>query len=329
MDALVFEGPGRMTFADRPRPQAGPGEVVVRVTASGICGSEMTSFTGESTRRAPGLIFGHEFVGRVLRSAPDAPQDLADQLVAVNPLITCGVCAQCRGGRPNACPNRVLLGLHVDGGFAEEVAVPYSGLRPLGDLDELAGTLIEPLANAVHAVSLLGAVVGRRIAVFGAGPIGLCVISVLRVAGAGSIVALDPVESRRKLALGAGATEALTPIGADLAALGFDDVIDAAGVGAARRAAIDSAPYGATVVLLGMHEAETELQLNAAVTKELRLQCSYCYTPREFDTALEIMRDGSVSHSDWITELKLAEGQQAFETLVNHPESATKIVLRP
>lgn len=329
MDALVFEGPGRMTFEDRPRPQAGPGEVVVGVTASGICGSEMTSFTGHSTRRARGLIFGHEFVGRVLRCGPDVPEDLADQLVAVNPLSCCGVCAQCCAGRPNACPNRVLLGLHVDGGFAEEVAVPYGGLRPLGDLDELAGTLTEPLANAVHAVRLLGAVVGRRIAVFGAGPIGLCVISVLRLAGAHSIVALDPVGSRRALALGAGATDALTPIGVEFAALDFDDVIDAAGAGAARRAAIDAAPHGATVVFLGMHEAETELPLNAAVTKELRLQCSYGYTAREFDAALEILRGGSVPHSDWITELELAEGQRAFETLVNHPESAAKIVLRP
>jgi threonine dehydrogenase-like Zn-dependent dehydrogenase len=248
--------------------------------------------------------------------------------VAVNPLRSCGNCEQCVSGRPNVCPRRILLGLHVDGGFAEEVAVSVGYVRRLDGLDELAGALAEPLANAVHAVGLLPFAVGRRVAVFGAGAIGLCVIRVLRIAGAASVIAIDPVESRRRLALGAGANEALTPADAEHAGLLFDTAIDAAGLEASRRAVVDRCPPGATVVLLGMHHAESELPINLAISKELRLQCSYAYTPRDFDAALGLLRADALPYGDWITEYPLADGQRAFETLVERPESATKIVFR-
>jgi threonine dehydrogenase-like Zn-dependent dehydrogenase len=301
----------------------------VAVTAAGICGSELTSFTGDSTRRAPGRVFGHEFVGRVARTGSEVASDIVGELVAVNPLSSCGLCRQCRGGRPNACPDRSLLGLHVDGAFAEEVAVPHGDVRRLAGLDELAGALAEPLANAVHAVGLLGNVVGRRIAVFGAGTIGLCVTQVLRIAGAASIIAVDPVESRRERALAAGADEAITAQDAEAELVDFVDAVDAAGLEASRRTAIDAAPPGATVVLLGMHQAESKLPINLAISKELALVCSYAYTAQEFDTALGLLHAGAVARDDWITEFTLADGQQAFETLIRHPEAATKIILRP
>src|ERR1700731_2041553 len=129
MMALVFKGPGAMAVEARPRPEAGRGELVIAVSAAGICGSELTSFTGRSTRRAPGRVFGHEVAGTVRAVGTGAASELVGQSVTINPLVPCGHCRTCLSGRTNACPTRTLLGMQVDGGFAEEVAVPVSAIR--------------------------------------------------------------------------------------------------------------------------------------------------------------------------------------------------------
>jgi 2-desacetyl-2-hydroxyethyl bacteriochlorophyllide A dehydrogenase len=329
MQALVFKGTGQMAVERRPYPQPGPEEALVRVTAAGICGSELTSFSGHSTRRAPGRVFGHELAGEVVAVGAAAPVELVGERVTVNPLHSCGHCRQCRAGRSNACPNRTLLGMQVDGGFAELVAVPYADLRTLDGLDDVAGALVEPIANAVHVARLLPATLGGHVAVLGAGAIGLSVVAVLRVAGVASITVIDPVPARRDAALASGADAALAPQDESLEHLLFDHVVDAAGTGPSRNTAIDRCEAGGCVVLLGLHSATSELAVNAAVAKELRLQCSFAYTQEDFDAALELLRAEAIPYGHWITELPLQDGQAAFETLVERPAEATKIVLRP
>lgn len=326
MDALVFEGPRRMSVSERNRPVPETGQALVEVDAVGICGSELTSFTGSSTRRAPGRVFGHEIAGRVVAAGPDVADDLVGGRVAVNPLIPCGRCSQCAAGRSNCCPNRILLGMQVDGGFAEAVVVPVESLSNAPDLDPIAASLVEPLANAAHVLRLLPMVTGSDVAVLGAGAIGLSVVSVLRVAGAGSITVIDPVETRREQAVRAGADHAYPP---DEAPAQTEHVIDAAGTGDSRRYAIEACCAGGTVVLLGLHSASSELPVNAAVAKELRLQCSYAYTRRDFEIALDLLQRGRIPYEDWITEMPLSDGHDAFVILADRPQDATKIVLRP
>jgi 2-desacetyl-2-hydroxyethyl bacteriochlorophyllide A dehydrogenase len=327
MQALVFRGPGVMTVEHTDRPVARPGQVVVGVTAAGICGSELTSFTGASTRRPPGRVFGHEFAGTVLRSGDAAGEALVGERVVVNPLIPCGTCRLCQRGRSNVCPSRTLLGMQVDGGFAEEVAVPISSVRALEELDDVAGSLVEPIANAVHVSGLLPGIVGRHLAVMGAGPIGLSVIAVLALAGAGQITAMDPVPFRRELAIAAGADVAIAP--EDRPSSAPDHIVDAAGVTSARSGAIELCEDGGTVILLGLHTAESTLPMNLAIAKELRLQCAYAYTPEDFETAFTLMRRGAIPYEPWVVTRPLSEGQQAFEQLVERPGEAAKIVMRP
>lgn len=326
MDALIFEGPGRMAMARRPVPAPGPGELLVDVRAAGICGSELASYTGHSTRRPVGRIFGHELSGvvRAAGSAEDA--GLAGRAVAINPLVSCGSCAQCLAGRANVCPSRTLLGMQVEGGFCEQVVVPVSAVRELRALDDVAGTLVEPIANAVHVLTLLPLVTGAHVAVLGAGPIGLSVLSVLRGAGTGRITVVDPVEERRALALAGGADAAVAP-GEPLDEP--DHVVDAAGAGAARAAAIELCAPGGTIVLLGLHEATSELPVNAAIAKELALRCSFAYTQRDFDVALALLERGAIDYRGWISERPLSDGAAAFADLVERPGEVTKIVLRP
>lgn len=329
MQALVFQGTGQMAVERRPYPEPGPQEALVRVSAAGICGSELTSFTGHSTRRAPGRVFGHELAGEVVAVGSAAPSSLVGERVTINPLQPCGHCRHCARGRSNVCPERVLLGMQIDGGFAELVAVPHSSVSALGALDDVAGALVEPLANAVHVAGLLGDTLGRHVAVLGAGAIGLSVVAVLRVAGASRITVIDPVAARRDAALQSGADRALAPDDENLEGLLFDHLVDAAGTDGARNSAIEHCDAGGCVVLLGLHTATSELAVNAAVAKELRLQCSYAYTQDDFDAALELLRADAIHYQHWITELPLQDGQEAFRTLVERPEQATKIVLRP
>jgi 2-desacetyl-2-hydroxyethyl bacteriochlorophyllide A dehydrogenase len=274
-------------------------------------------------------VLGHELAGVVRAVGEEVPPEQVGQRVAINPLVHCGACPTCQAGRPNVCPHRTLLGLQIDGGFAEEVAVPATALRSLGALSDVAGSLVEPLANAVHVTALLPAIVGREILVYGVGTIGLCVITMLRVAGAGHVVAVDPVAPRRRLAEQSGAHRALTPEDAEREGIEVDHVVDAAGVTSVRQDAIVRCRPGGTIVLLGLHTASSEMPINNAVAKELRLQCSYAYTPRDFDTALALLADGALGYERWITERPLAEGQAAFRALVEEPDEVTKIVLRP
>lgn len=327
--ALVFKGPGAMAVEARPRPQAGRDQLVVAVSAAGICGSELTSFTGRSARRAPGRVFGHEVAGTVRAVGTGAASELVGQSVTINPLVPCGHCRTCLSGRTNACPTRTLLGMQVDGGFAEEVAVPVSAIRLLGDLGDVGGSMVEPLANAVHVAELLPSVIGQEILVFGAGAIGLCVVTILRIAGAANVTVIDPVRARREIALGSGADQAFAPDDPALEGVVGDHVVDAAGVTSSRQDAVTRCAPGGCIVLLGLHTAESELPINAAVAKELRLQCSYAYTQRDFDVALRMLQAGLIPYGPWITELELAEGQAAFQALVERPGDVTKIVLRP
>ncbi len=328
MSALVFHGPGEMGVEARRRPVPSQGEVLVDVGAVGICGSELTSFTGDSTRRPPGRVFGHEVAGVITAVGAEVPETLIGERVAVNPLVACGRCRQCLAGRANACPNRTLLGMQIDGGFAEQVAVPASSVCPLGPLDDIAGSLVEPIANAVHVADLVSPVVGRHIAVFGAGAIGLSVVAVLRVAGASRITVIDPVAERRREASTTGADLTLAPSDT-LDGPVVDHVVDAAGVTASRNAAIDLCESGGTIVLLGLHTAVSDLAVNAAIAKELRLQCSYAYTPTDFSAALALLQAGRIPYASWISERPLEDGQEAFKTLVERPNQATKIILRP
>lgn len=326
MQALVFEGPRRMSIAERAKPVPKEGEVLVAVDAVGICGSELTSFTGDSTRRAPGRVFGHEIAGRAVAVGPDLDKELVGRRVAVNPLIPCGRCKQCAAGRSNCCPDRILLGMQVDGGFAEAVAVPADSLYEASELDPIGASMVEPVANAMHVLGLLPPTTGHDIAVLGAGAIGLSIISALHVSGAGSIAVVDPVASRREQALQAGADAGYSPGDAPKS---FEHVVDAAGTSSSRRFAAQACAAGGTVVLLGLHSATSELPINEAIAKELRLQCSYAYTQEDFELALKLLDQGQIPYEDWITELPLSAGHAAFITLADRPESATKIVLRP
>ena len=216
MRAIVWQGPNEMTVEEQPNPpDPGPGELILQPEAVGICGSEVEGYVGHMKNRVPPLVMGHEFAGTVIATGEGA-QDLQGARVAVNPLSGCGECRLCRAGDTNLCADRVLVGVHVPGAFADFVKVRAADARRLpDDVSMRVGALMEPLANGVHAVRLAppGA---ERTVVIGAGTIGLVTLQAAVLDGLPNVAVVERDEARRARAVALGAIDGAEPGEADL-----------------------------------------------------------------------------------------------------------------
>jgi L-iditol 2-dehydrogenase len=277
MRVARLHGVGDLRLSDEPVPQPGPGEALVRVTAIGICGSDLHWFgeggIGDATLSRP-LVLGHEFAG-VVESG-----HLAGTRVAVDPAIPCETCEWCQHGHQNLCPHVRFAGHgHTDGALREYLAWPERLLHPLPDgLTDAAGAALEPLGVAMHALDLARPRVGETIAVIGAGPIGLLLVGLARAAGAAQVIAVEPREHRRVAAADWGADLALEPaaaadgIAAATAGRGVDVAIEIAGPDDAVDQALRAVRPGARVVLAGIPDHDrTSMQASLARRKGLTL----------------------------------------------------------
>ncbi|WP_308467244.1 alcohol dehydrogenase catalytic domain-containing protein [Rathayibacter soli] len=308
MKALVFTEAGVVKLLERQEPVVGADETLVAVRSSAICGSELHGFQSVGFRTPP-LIMGHEFAG----TTPDGRR------VVINPLLSCGHCERCLSGQPELCSARALVGVNRDGGFAERVTVPTSSLRDLPDTVRWSeAALIEPVANAVHAVAHVGAD-ARRVGVIGAGTIGLVCALVARAGGAEVEIA-DVAEHRRSVAagLGFGATAELEGR--------FDGVIDAVGLPLSRQAAVDRCRSGGTAVWIGLAADAVELSGNALVRSEKKIVGSFAYSREEFDHAIELAASLDLS---WGTAVPLSSSEDVFYALASGDTSMVKAVIVP
>ncbi|HZT42131.1 MAG TPA: alcohol dehydrogenase catalytic domain-containing protein [Chthonomonadaceae bacterium] len=345
MKALVFSDIRRVTMGAQPEPSPGPNEILLRVSATGICGSDMAGFLGHSPRRRPPLVLGHEAVGRVAAMPQNAPSDggawpfQLEQRVVVNPLMPCGRCAACATGKSNICAEWRLLGMdRVPGAFAEYVAVPARNVFPLpDDLPDERAVMIEPLANGVHLFSLIQKHNFGTLAIFGAGTQGCLMLCLARLLGYRDIAIVD-INPRRlevaqrlgaKITIDARQADPVTAVREGFDGAGVGIVIDAHGAQATRAACVGAAKKGAEILLLGLHEVQTALDFTAVVRNELRLQGSFAYTPADFAQAKKLIESGDVDLSSWTEARPLEEGQAAFDTLATDPGATMKILLKP
>lgn len=308
MRALVFTDPGEVVVRDEPAPVANDGEEIVTVRASGICGSELHGFRSVGFR-VPPLIMGHEFVG----TTSDGRR------VAVNPLVTCGHCDCCDRGRPEVCRNRALLGVHRPGGFGERVAVPRSALHVLPEeVPFTAAALIEPLANAVHAWSLVPDPPNRA-AVLGAGPIGLLCAMIARTHGV-DVEITDTSAARRAAAQRLGLDAKAEPTGE------YDVVLDAVGLPVTRQASIDHTRPGGTAVWIGLAKDSAEISGNTVVRGERTIRGSFAYTPDEFTRAAALAPSLDLG---WTTPVSLERSAEVFYSLADGNTDIIKAVIVP
>jgi 2-desacetyl-2-hydroxyethyl bacteriochlorophyllide A dehydrogenase len=329
--AIVWQGPSEMTVEERPDPgDPGEGELILQPEAVGICGSEVEGYLGHMGNRKPPLVMGHEFAGRVVAAGPGASA-LEGARVAVNPLSGCGRCALCRAGFTNICPDRVLIGVHVPGAFADYVRVPAADARVLPEgVSSRVGALMEPLANGVHAVRLAGEGVERAV-VLGAGTIGLVTLQAALLSGIPHVAILEPHAARRERAASLGAHAAFGSPGEALEAqegFGPDLVLDAVGAQATRAFGLELLRPGGTMVCIGLANDDTTLGFHGIVRSQHRIQGSYAYTMPDFEQAHEWLVSGRASLGDDLTEVRpLDEGPEQFARLAQGPPAEFKVFL--
>jgi threonine dehydrogenase-like Zn-dependent dehydrogenase len=331
MKALVYTRPNALVLRDEAEPTPRNDEVLVRVDAVGICGSDMHAYHGHDSRRPPPLVLGHEAAGLVI-SGPNT-----GARVAVNPLVTCGTCDWCLAGRPHLCPSRELLSVPPRAGaFAELVRVPERNLVTIPDhLETKRAALTEPLAVAYHAVSLGARLLHRPISasrclVLGGGAIGLGCALVLAMRGAREIQIGEPNAARRQTASSAGPFHCYAPNeSGEPLKLSMDLIIDAVGAVATRSAASRLVKPGGVIVHVGLLPGSEGLDVRKITLQEIIVAGTYCYTPLEFRETLDAIANGQLGSLDWLEERPLSDGPQAFRDLDAGATAAAKIVLRP
>jgi L-iditol 2-dehydrogenase len=334
MRALVLTEYGRLQLADADTPTIGDNEVLVRVAACGICGSDVHGYDGTSGRRIPPIIMGHEAAGTIVETGSTVDRAHVGDRVTFDSTIYCGKCEACRRGQINLCPNRRVLGVSCGdyrqhGAFAEFVAVPQHILYalPAGVTFEQA-VMIEPLSIALHAVARLNVANGERAVVVGSGMIGLLAIQALRVAGCSEVVAVDLDDSRLKIARQLGASETFNPMNARTLCE-YDIAVEVVGNASALATAIASVRRGGRVGLIGNLAPEVPFPLQSVVTRELTLVAS-CASAGEYPRAIELLASGEVNVARLITAVApLSEGQQWFDRLHAAEPGLMKVILQP
>jgi L-iditol 2-dehydrogenase len=313
-------------------PEPGDGEVVIRTGAAAICGSDLHGFREASPRRVPPLVMGHEAVGTVDAVGPGVDAGRIGERVVLRPILGCGACARCLEGSINLCRDGRLVGRDRPGAFAELVAVPAGAAVAVpGGMPDDVAVMTEPLANAVHVAT--GAVpADGSVFVIGAGPIGSLMVAASRAMGAGRVWATDVDPDR----LGFAARMGAEPIDADEAVdavvgatggWGADVVIDAVGVETTWRTALDAVRPGGTVVEVGLGAPVGSLDYFRVLNKEATIRGSYGWKDVEFDEALAWLSAGAVAVDGWISHAPIADGQRAFEELVDGDGGRFKVVL--
>ncbi len=342
MKALLLSQYRHLELTDLAVPEPGRGEVLIRVAACGICGSDVHGYDGASGRRIPPIVMGHEAAGTIAATGEGVSGLSEGERVTFDSTIYCGECANCLRGDINLCDRRQVLGVSCGdyrraGAFAEFVVVPARIIHRLPESFPFAeAALLEAVAVALHAVSLVSVSPGSTALVVGAGTIGLLLQQALRIAGCARVFVADVDATRLKLSRELGATAALsagTDLAQQIAALtngaGVDIAVEAVGKTETVNAAIDSARKGGSVILVGNISPEVTLPLQKVVTRQIRLQGS-CASAGEYPRAIELLSSGAIRVKPLITAVApLAEGPQWFERLYTREPNLLKVVLTP
>ncbi|MFZ0633115.1 MAG: galactitol-1-phosphate 5-dehydrogenase [Acidobacteriaceae bacterium] len=342
MKALVLEEYNQLVLQEIPPPQPAPAELLIRVAACGICGSDVHGYDGSSGRRIPPIVMGHEAAGVVAAVGESVSRFRQGDRVTFDSTVFCGACPFCLRGEINLCDRRQVLGVSCGeyrraGAFAEFVTVPERiahRLPPSMSFAEAA--MLEPTAVALHAVAVSQVTAGATALVLGAGMIGLLTLQAARAAGCSRVFIADIDATRLELARQLGATDVLHLSGSDLAreiltqtGTGVDVAYEAVGRQETIETAIASVRKGGTVTLIGNIAPQVTIPLQVVVSRQLRLQGTAA-SAGEYPQAIDLIARGIIQVKPLITAVApLEEGPRWFERLHAHEPNLMKIVLTP
>jgi len=341
MKSLLLKEYLQLELADFPQPEPGPGEVLIRVAACGICGSDVHGYDGTSGRRIPPIVMGHEAAGIVAAIGADVADFRPGDRVTFDSTVYCGECAFCKRGEVNLCDRREVIGVSCGdyrrhGAFAEYIAVPERILYHLPEAMSFPeAAMLEAVSVALHAVHVTGDLKGQTALVIGAGMIGLLTMQAARAAGAARVMIADIDATRLNLARSLGNDGVFNLSGAELTqeilkqtdGVGADVVLEAVGRNETIATAIDSVRKGGTVTLIGNITPKVELPLQKVVSRQIRLQGSAA-SAGEYPEAIDLVANGKIQVKPLITAVApLEDGPQWFKRLYDHEPNLMKIVL--
>lgn len=329
VDQGIVCGPGQASFRTRQIGALLPGQVLVRVRATALCGSDLHIFRGKHPSAPLPVTIGHEFAGEVAAIGPAVTGHQAGDRVIVEPCIACGQCDACRQGHYAYCESLQFTYRMGDGAMASHVVVPASCLHTLPqDMDFVTGSLIEPLSVAMHAVRRAQVTLGDRVHILGGGAIGILVAALCVRSGASRVCVTEPREERRALALAFGATHAQPPGEQDMATGAYDMAFECVGMESTLHTALKSVRKNGLVSIVGIFEQPNIiLPVDIIVSRELRLQGTqgYCWDfPASIAIANDIGLRRLVTHTYPLRDL-----QRALEDCMDPQKKVIKAVLLP
>lgn len=326
MKAAVFQGKEKIVIQERPIPELRDDEVLIRVAACGVCGTDVHIYAGEkgSAQVNPPVILGHEFAGTVAAVGKAVEAWKTGDRVAVDPNIYCGKCAMCHSGKKNLCQSLSAVGVTRDGGFAEYCVVPQTQCHRLNeDIDLAWGAMSEPLSCCLHGIEMAAVRPGDNVFIIGGGAIGLLMLQLARLAGAATVAVSEPVEMRRNVAGKLRADYVFDPLTESPGEAyrqklggGADVVIECAGVKAAVKQVFEVAGKGARIVFFSVPapEAKVELPLFELYQKEWHI-CGSFINPDTFAAAVNLINHHKISFRQIITHTyAMEELEQAILT---------------
>jgi L-iditol 2-dehydrogenase len=343
MKALLLKDYKQLEITSVPDPGIGPEEVLVRVEACGICGSDVHGYDGHTGRRIPPLIMGHEAAGVIAEVGPDVKQFSPGDRVTVDSTVYCGKCFYCRRGDVNLCDSRNVLGVSCNeyrrhGAFAEFVAVPQHIVYRLpDDLSFEQAAMIEAVSIAFHAVNRTPLKLGDTVVVVGAGMIGQLVIQTLREAGCGKLIAIDLDDRKLQMAQQLGADEGINANAPDLRGQvlerthgrGSDLAFEVVGASDPFNMAVASVRKGGAVTLVGNLSPKVDMPLQQIVTREITL-IGVCASAGEYPACIDLMARGKIDVRAFISAFApLEEGPMWFDRLYQQEPGLMKVILKP
>ena len=324
MKALVYYGPKAVSYREVPDPILSQDNVLIKIRAVGICGSDMHAYLGQDERRPAPLILGHEAAGIIFGGNRDGER------VTINPLVSCGTCLTCRNGRENICPNRQVISMPPrEGAFAQYVTMPEGNLVAVpSDYCLRKAALVEPLAVGWHtaklAVHAIDINMEKRALVIGGGAIGLATALALKAMGIDDIVISELNPLRREYL-----QEHIDANVVEKTEGSFPIVIDAVGFGSTRAVASQLVSPGGVITHVGLGDNADGLDVRRITLQEITFIGTYTYTVQDFKDTAEALFAGRLGLLEWIDTRPLSEGKASFRDLLGNTVAAPKIVLEP
>jgi D-arabinitol dehydrogenase (NADP+) len=329
MKSMVIQKPREILFSEIVTPKPGPRDLLIKVMASGICGTDIHIFKGEYLGSYP-VIPGHEFSGVIEAVGSEITRFTKGDRVAVEPNIACDNCINCLNNRQNFCLNWQAVGVTLPGGMEQYVTVPEKAVFHIGELPFEQGAFVEPLSCVIHGIERVKIQLSDQVLILGAGPIGILLLQMARLQGATQLAILENNPGRANLARKHGADLVVEHL-EDLKPNAYDVVIDATGVIPVMNRTMDFVRNSGTILLFGVPPVGKKIELEAfkIFQKELTILSSYTSVRNSFQ-AVNLLQSGQVKVESLISHrLPLEEISNAFDMIENHDPKVMKVMILP